>query len=135
MKNLSGKPSRTVGHALDHLFIKRKSWIDVQGPDDLKKYDFLERKVDLSDHRVVLLTDEGYGHLRTIVATISDENLFESRVAFSDIWNAVRDVFGSCLSNNQRPSGVDDLLEEVVCCFAALSEATPRKTPPPPAFR
>jgi hypothetical protein len=66
---ISKKEHRTIEFALNRFF-GRKSFTSPTTISDFKVPHLLTRELTLSNHRVLLMTEVGLGHIRTIVKTM-----------------------------------------------------------------
>jgi hypothetical protein len=68
------------------------------------------RELKLSRHRVLLMTDLGLDHMRSIVETMHLANISDGLANYSDMYAACRHVIENCLSRGVQPDGADELI-------------------------
>jgi hypothetical protein len=110
MAELSKKELRTIGFALDR-FYGPKSLVVPQSFEDFKVPNVLARQLRLKGNRSLLMTDVGLEHLRKMVSTIYDANVFEGLADYSDVYNACQGVIENLLSEGQRPDDAQELID------------------------
>jgi hypothetical protein len=109
MNALPQKVTRKIDHAVNQLFGKKGFYVP-KWPDDYEKQIAFSREVQLSDNRVVFLTDIGHESFREIVKVLDDLDVFDGLAASSDIWSACRSVLQDLLSKSHRPDHGDEFV-------------------------
>ena len=112
MAELTKKKLRTIDYALDRLF-STGSLLIPQSLKDFAGNNDLARVLWLPDHRTILFTDAGLSHLRTIVKTINEADIFDGLAAYSDVSAAFRHILKDLLSKDMRPENAAELLDLV----------------------
>jgi len=110
MPKLTKKGARTVDLALERFF-NPKAWVVPRSMDDFKVPNALARELKLEGNRVLLMTETGLTHLRTIVSVIDDADVFDGQANYSDVDSACRGVLTESLSKGQRPSDAKEFID------------------------
>ena len=112
MGDLTKKQLRIINRALDGFFAGRA----LKAPktiEDFKVPNVLSRELHLDGNRVLLMTDIGLSHLKTIVTNLNEADLLGGATSYSDVYSACVKVIERCLSHNQRPDNGDEFVAVV----------------------
>lgn len=110
MAELSRKEARTVDFALER-FYNPKAWVVPRSIDDFKIPNALARELKLEGNRILLMTDVGLKHLRTMASVIDDADVFDGQANYSDIDSACRGALAESLSMGQRPNDAKEFVD------------------------
>lgn len=122
---LSKKQARTIQYALTQL-AGAKSFLPVS-IENFRKVPF-GHELQLTGHRMVLLSEHGMEQVRLIVRTLQLANPFDGMADYSDVWSACWKTLEELLSQNQMAESAEewfDLISARVTpqirsrCFAA----------------
>lgn len=103
MGKITRKQQRKLSVALDGFF-KPKSILIPKSLDDFRSLsDVLSRELRLDKNRVLLMTDMGMVHFRTIVSTLHEADVFEGLAAYSDVGSACRKLLEKMLIDGEMP--------------------------------
>lgn len=109
MKVLTKKHQRILEVALNRLFTP-KSFVALTSLKDLTVKDFFARQLRLADHSTLMFTDTGIDHMRQIVDTIDEADIFDGLASYSDIWSGCHQLIESSLSDKMRPDNGAEFL-------------------------
>jgi hypothetical protein len=111
MGTVTLKEMRKLDFSLKRIF-GIKSWLGVDDAMKLGMEKFThEIKHDYA--HVGYLSATGIAYFRTIVSTIADADLYDGRVAYSDIWKVCKKVLAECLINKLTPDTAEEFLQLV----------------------
>jgi hypothetical protein len=130
MVKLGNKELRKLQRALDHFFTP-KAWTVPQSIEDFRILDLLSRQLQLSNHRVILMTDEGLSGLRTMSDVIYDGKVFGEQAVYSDVSGTCKKILEGLLSDGLRP---DDAQEFIALIKELLEKEIALRTFAVPVF-
>jgi hypothetical protein len=110
MKNLTSKQLRTIEFSVKRLF-GDSSFTSPCVDKNQSPKEFLTRQLNLPDHRTISLTDSGLEHMRKIVATLDEANIFDGKVNYADVWLACRQIIENFLSRLEMPENSAEFVD------------------------
>jgi len=104
----SSKQARIIKRALLQL-AAAKSYKPISSLDDFGDVPF-SRELQLTNHRMVLLTDHGMEQVERIVATTVEVDPFEGLADYADVWSASWKTLEELVSNGQMAGSAQEWL-------------------------
>ena len=105
---LSKKQARTIRYALTQL-AGATALIPARSIEDFGKVPF-GHELQLSDHRMALLSDHGMAQFQLIVRTLQQADPFNGMADYSDVWSACWKTLGELISQNQMADDAEEWL-------------------------
>ncbi len=87
-----------------------KSYIPIKSFEDLRKVPF-GQKLQLPDHRLILLSQHGMAQVRLIVQTLRDADPFYGLADYADTWSACWKALEALLADRQMADSADEWLQ------------------------
>ena len=107
----SSKQARIIKRALAQL-AGAKSFKPIRSLDDFGDVPF-GRELQLTDHRMVLLSDRAMEQVEMIVATTVEVDPFEGLADYADIWSASWKTLEELVSNGQMAESAEEWLNHI----------------------
>lgn len=107
----SSKQARIIKRALAQL-AGAKSFKPIRSIDDFGDVPF-SRELQLTNHRMVLLSDRGMEQVEMIVATTVEVDPFEGLADYGDIWSASWKTLEELVSNGQMAESAQEWLNHI----------------------
>ncbi len=116
MTTLTKKEQRTLQFETNRLFSDKSIFIPTSIDDfrSIPSNQSLSRTLNLTNNRIVFLTESGYKHFRAIVDVMHRSSYFKGMAEYSDIWAAWRSVVEKWLSNGVTPKHADEVIQAIV---------------------
>ncbi|URI05920.1 hypothetical protein MW290_08175 [Aquincola tertiaricarbonis] len=105
------KQARTIEYGLKQL-ASAKSFIPITSIHDFKKVPF-GHELQLSDHRMALLSKHGMQQVRLIVRTLQEADPFGGLADYADIWGACWKTLEALVAQRQMADSAGEWLDLV----------------------
>lgn len=107
----SSKQARIIKRALAQL-AGAKSFKPIRSLDDFGDVPF-SRELQLTNHRMVLLSDRGMEQVEMLVATTVEVDPFKGLADYADIWSASWKTLEELVSNGQMAESAEEWLNHI----------------------
>lgn len=106
---LSKKQAGTIQYALRQL-ANARSVIPIRSVEDFRSLPF-GHELQLTDHRMLLLSEHGMEQVRLIVRTLQQADPFGGMADHSDVWSACWKTLEELFSQNRMVDGAEEWLD------------------------